>query len=298
MAFHFDSSEYRSSIEAATLHRDNAASLRDAIQKLLKLRYSSIAMAFSAGSSAALTILKSCFPISVVIGDNADLTKSVSQLIFDEPPNLLLAQPNSLVAALEALYTTQEGADFEIYIDGQLFRRCHSWVAQTRWPYFKAMLASGMRESHDGKLNLVGIQHEGGIHPQALEAILEYVYTGHAPNKFEMSLERAIGIIAASSLYLFDTSERTSDVDGTSKLFAPLLNVAHQVCQQPLNLNNCISTMKIALEFDDEELQQRARNTFIMHIKHIGRDKQLRAQLRTLPIDVQMDLLWEGIGSQ
>ncbi|KAK9449316.1 uncharacterized protein V1518DRAFT_373416 [Limtongia smithiae] len=135
-------------------------------------------------------------------GAMLDRTGSVSN---SENTILSKLPPESLAADLEALLESGEDADFVICTfpddyDGTLGTgdykaaatveiKAHLLILQTRWPHFRRVMGSHMREYHRRQMHIP--ERYTIVH-----ALMHYLYTGTLPNGIEISVVARVLILS------------------------------------------------------------------------------------------------------
>lgn len=118
--------------------------------------------------------------------------------------------------------SSTSGAPFHVRVRGCPSRRVHAFVLYSRWPFFRKMFDSGFKEKESRLLELPNQNEEGGMHPDVLEIILEFAYTGRL-EKAEKRVDHAVAtqILHVADLYL----DNYGDGDNP---FTPLIRLAQR----------------------------------------------------------------------
>jgi hypothetical protein len=208
------------------------------------------------------------------------------------PPQINNAIARSMPAALALLYKSCAGADFDIILqpargdgeggqDAPVIFKCHSFVLQSRWPYFETMASLGMKEAVEAKLTLPPFGRDGGMHPVAMEAILDMIYLGQLRRSSKAKLlahpEVAVSLVAVSDLYLFPPDG--VDANSDENIFQPLLALA----VDSVTPENCLITLRAALSFNCTRMIEKAKDVIVENAKTLADDPNFETDICELP---------------
>lgn len=202
----------------------------------------------------------------------------------------------SVKDALHKLYDGRQRGDFELAIKGTNKKlRAHSYVLYASWPYFRHMFDANPKEKEQMRLELPGAGQDGGISWELLELIVELCYR---PEVLQKQRERvhaalALDVLAIANLYLLDhdgdeQKKSTGALDG-------LVELAQCQVVSGLTVDVCVEVFTKATEYGLEETAEAARNMIVNNIKILMADPNRRKEIRSLPTDVQLDLLWSCV---
>lgn len=129
---------------------------------------------FDVGVELCLEILrkhKAAIPkkkLPELLNNNHDLAWDLIDRLDHVPAavkvdNLKVLPTKSVSDMLAHLRSDAKSADFDIQVGSCAPVRCHSWVLYSRWPYFRHMLSSNMKEASNKKLLLPAADQNGGM---------------------------------------------------------------------------------------------------------------------------------------
>jgi sugar lactone lactonase YvrE len=199
---------------------------------------------------------------------------------------------STLKYSLSKLLDSKSGADFDIHINREASIKCHSFVLYARWPYFRQMIDSNMKEAREKKLTLPNIEEDGGMHPVVLKALLAVCYTGELSPALQKEIDpiMACRILGECALYLagFDVAESSATT---------LLNqVAKTKMVAGVDLENCVVLYERASELGIEELVTSSKKFISENIASLKFREESVRQLTRLPWHLQAFVLWQQLG--
>jgi hypothetical protein len=193
------------------------------------------------------------------------------------PPHLDGRKYLSLSETVQVLYDERnETGDFVIAIFGSSTSfRVHSFAMYSSWPYFKMMYDSGFKEKQEHRLVLP-------LSSSMLELIIELCYRPEALGSVKQHLDAqsAIEIVAHADLY-----------------FDRLVTVAEQIAISGLNVHVCIQVFQKATAYGLADTAAAARQMIVTNIRALIRNPQRKKEIKSLPANLQLELLWSSLES-
>jgi hypothetical protein len=198
-----------------------------------------------------------------------------------------------LAESIDALYRTRQNGDFEIVIKGSKAKaeRVHSFVMYAMWPYFRHMYDAGMKEKHQGRLELPPFGEDGGMSPDVLQLIIELCYKPDAlqTNAFErVTATVAMQILPIAQLYLADDENSEEPKQGA---FAQLVDLAQSQAVRGLTLDVCIHAYQQAIQYGLNLVADSALAMIVSNIKTLTANPERMAEFKALPSAILSELL-------
>jgi hypothetical protein len=176
-------------------------------------------------------------------------------------------------------------SDFAIQVDDVQIP-CLQCILYARWPYFRGMMSAGLSEVRDGVAVFPGAS-EDGLSPNAMRALIWYLYS-NSPIMFNH--ETGLELLAVASRFRFSDLETNLANPG----FEDLL----QHCAIPIHLTptkeNSISLYKLALRYQNAEMEKQAKATVLSNLPSIFTDPKLSLEFEALDVEVKYALLKES----
>lgn len=290
----------------ATFDASRSAELVAAYAHALSLRYDQGAQVILAimRKHRKMIPMKQLPQLLQAVGHADLLMDLVQEIVHDDNTQELLqkisvaatkpsAGTKSVAEALAAIYESQAGCDFSIVIGSPsastkpVTIMCHAFVVASRWPYFSHVISADMREAHSSKLTLPAPGEDGGMHPVAVRAILDFVYLGklRESTKKEFGPIVAMTLLACSDLYFSSVADTSKD-EATARYFDPLIAFAKHQVDHGLTYENCISTYTMAMQLGVEDVAKKAMKMIAMNLKRMYKDPAQQEQLKSLSQDV------------
>jgi hypothetical protein len=167
---------------------------------------------------------------------------------------------------------------------------CHDWVLYARWPYFRALVASG---SQEWILTRKIVFPSGTLSRKAVRALLEFIYTNRIENIVE-NHETALQLLTHAQRFQFIHLETPAVAyPGFETFFSATLSAFDKPC----TLENCIDLYKLAKELGNDMYIFRVITFIAEHIRPILQHPKLAPQLLALGSDALASIwIWSNGG--
>jgi hypothetical protein len=224
--------------------------------------------------------------VQLLLLPNDKLSEPITAEMLSSAKGNLLSVEETLIK----LYECRGQGDFEIKIKGsKTAERVHSYVLYANWPYFRAMYDTGLKEKREGCLELPGVGEDGGMALEVLQLLIELCYKPDMPPqdlKKRLNAAVAMHVLSAADLY------SRNHEDGSDGVLDKLVELADTQVANGLTLDVCINVFKQATSYGLDEIAERAREMISQNIKALLADPKHRKEIRSLPSDMQWDLVW------
>lgn len=186
------------------------------------------------------------------------------------------------------LWSARGDGDFSIRIGEQPPMLCHSVILYARWPYFRTMLSSCLRESAQKELNLPELAADGGMSSLVLTAILETCYLGKMTQetlkKFDVT--SWLHLLRCSGLYLCSEGKQPADAP-----FVHLVNWAKISLERLVTPESCLRVVSAASSLGVAHMVPDAMRLVANNMKELWKNPPTKKVIEELDAHTRAELL-------
>ncbi|XP_075039505.1 kelch repeat and BTB domain-containing protein 8 [Mixophyes fleayi] len=154
----------------------------------------------------------------------------------------------SILQQLKAMYDECKLTDIVVQVDNGEHFSCHRNVLAAISPYFRSMFTSGLTESTQKEVRLVGIDAE------SMQLVLNYAYT----SKVQLTENNVQALFTAASIFQIP----------------PLQDQCAQYMISRLDPQNCIGVFIFADHYDHQELKDKSQEYVRKKFLHVAKEQE------------------------
>jgi hypothetical protein len=216
------------------------------------------------------------------------MAKGEDKAVVEDPVCANRPPVMTLEACLETLLATRADADFEIAIDGENEPiPVHFFVLYARWPYFRHMFDSALRNREERRLVLPASNTDNGIQKHILDVIIKFLYSNTDPSDSDLDGSGALQLLEVSGLYLSRDEE--------PELFKSLISWASERVNEVMTLYDAVEVFSIAAPLRLDQVASCAKDLIVENIERLMNNEQRSRELKSLPSDLLFDLFKDAL---